>query len=156
MADEDDFESIIDDLRTAYENRMKEKRGIWNKASRRYKESPENKNKIRITSKKWQKNNKEKVREGVRKWQKNNKDKVSKSTRRRQLLKFGLTVDDYVKLKEDQNGVCFICKKTTPNKDLAVDHCHNTGKIRGLLCLKCNTRLGWFEKYADIILRYLK
>ena len=42
-----------------------------------------------------------------------------------------------------------------PNR-LAADHDHETGKFRGLLCIKCNIQLGWFEKYKDQIKNYLE
>jgi hypothetical protein len=47
---------------------------------------------------------------------------------------------------EDQNNLCKICKRP-PNKikKLCVDHCHISGKVRGLLCDKCNKGLGSFE-----------
>jgi hypothetical protein len=71
---------------------------------------------------------------------------------------YGLTPEEYNKLLETQNGVCAICGKeeTYSNqwnkRRLAVDHCHETGIIRGLLCGRCNSGLGWF----DDNLEYLK
>ncbi len=57
---------------------------------------------------------------------------------------------------EEQNGVCKICKNDrNPSKNLAVDHDHISKKIRGLLCLQCNTKLGWFETYKKEIVKYL-
>jgi hypothetical protein len=48
----------------------------------------------------------------------------------------------------NQNGVCKICNKPCKSgKSLAVDHCHETGRVRGLLCAKCNTNLGRIEAY---------
>jgi len=51
------------------------------------------------------------------------------------------------KLKK-QNGVCAICKlpEPVPNRRLSVDHDHETGQRRGLLCTKCNIGLGWFKE----------
>lgn len=65
---------------------------------------------------------------------------------------FGITLDDYNRLSQQQNGVCAICKnpETTKNqyglRPLSVDHNHKTGKVRGLLCSKCNTGLGQFQE----------
>lgn len=61
--------------------------------------------------------------------------------------RFGLTLEDYAKMLEAQNGVCAICK-TPPasNRRLAVDHCHTTRRIRQLLCTKCNTALGLLKR----------
>jgi len=63
---------------------------------------------------------------------------------------YGITIDDYEKMYEDQNGLCALCGKRetstyrgSPRK-LAVDHCHETGKVRALLCTNCNTGLGSF------------
>lgn len=64
------------------------------------------------------------------------------------LKKFGITVEDYDKMLERQNGVCAICKRS-PHvvlngaiKRLAVDHDHITGRVRGLLCDHCNRGMG--------------
>lgn len=83
-------------------------------------------------------------------WAKNNPDKVLASHMRRT---FGLAFDDYQKMLQRQNGLCFICEKpeisTDPRsgkqKRLQVDHCHTTGKIRGLLCYRCNTAIGYLQ-----------
>lgn len=54
---------------------------------------------------------------------------------------------DYNKLLEKQGFVCAICKeKEVKNKHLCVDHNHTTGKVRGLLCQKCNRALGSFKE----------
>jgi cell division protein FtsI/penicillin-binding protein 2 len=59
------------------------------------------------------------------------------------LRKFGILIADYDALLVSQNGVCAICRKTCPSgRRLAVDHCHDTGKVRGLLCTPCNTAIG--------------
>lgn len=62
---------------------------------------------------------------------------------------YGLTVDDYTDLCRAQGDVCAICKRpeTTVSKlgkpkQLAVDHCHETGAVRGLLCQACNAGIG--------------
>jgi Recombination endonuclease VII len=62
------------------------------------------------------------------------------------MAKYGLTVDQYNAMAEAQGGVCYICRKPeTVRTRLSVDHCHATGKVRGLLCLSCNNGLGWFQ-----------
>lgn len=63
---------------------------------------------------------------------------------------YGITVEDYDRMLEDQGGVCAICHKTETVRHnnggcvrrLAIDHCHETGEVRGLLCARCNSMLG--------------
>lgn len=59
------------------------------------------------------------------------------------LSRYGLSLDQYKAMIKAQDGVCAICKKEcSSGLGLSVDHCHETGKIRGLLCKKCNSALG--------------
>jgi len=72
----------------------------------------------------------------------------------------GITPEDYDEMLDAQNGVCAICGKqeTAVNntgktvKRLAVDHDHDTGAIRGLLCTRCNTAIGCLLEDEEIIL----
>lgn len=67
--------------------------------------------------------------------------------------RFGITLVDYDKMAEIQNGVCDICGGPEKRKNvsrLSVDHDHATGKIRALLCDRCNRLIGMAEE--DIIL----
>lgn len=57
---------------------------------------------------------------------------------------YGLSRQEFLAMVEAQGGRCLICKKIPPAV-LRVDHCHETGKIRGLLCQHCNTGLGFFS-----------
>jgi len=61
---------------------------------------------------------------------------------------FGITYDEYIKILNQQNGKCVICGKTEKEngKMLAVDHDHNTNKVRELLCASCNLVVGFIEK----------
>jgi hypothetical protein len=74
------------------------------------------------------------------------------SVRKNNLRKYKLTVGEYATMLRLQNGRCAICgradNKTTHNRkqdNFAVDHCHETGKIRGLLCHSCNISIGRFQ-----------
>jgi len=60
---------------------------------------------------------------------------------------FGIDLKDYNYMLTEQNNRCWICGLTAKdnNKRLAVDHCHTTGKVRGLLCNSCNRALGMFK-----------
>lgn len=62
--------------------------------------------------------------------------------------RYGITLDEYNRILETQNGVCAICRNASPGvriKRFSVDHDHATGEIRGLLCIKCNTAIGQLE-----------
>lgn len=82
---------------------------------------------------------------------------------RNRLLKWnhGIDADQYALMLQMQGGKCAICNllKTSSVPNFAVDHSHLTGRIRGLLCAKCNTALGLFQDRIDILLkakRYLE
>ncbi len=63
-----------------------------------------------------------------------------------------MTVADRDRMLEAQGGVCAICKTAVEfgrRYSGAVDHCHATGKIRGILCYPCNTGLGVFKDKVD-------
>ena len=60
--------------------------------------------------------------------------------------KYGITLADYDSMCKLQNGQCKICKKEV---NLVVDHCHQTGKVRGLLCAVCNLALGQLEYFLN-------
>ena len=56
---------------------------------------------------------------------------------------YGISLDDKRRMIDEQNGVCFTCKQPfTSTTSTHVDHCHNSLKIRGILCSNCNTTLG--------------
>lgn len=72
---------------------------------------------------------------------------------------FGITLEYYYSLLKEQNNVCAICKQpeTLWNKrhlrpqNLSVDHCHTTGKIRGLLCNNCNRAIGMLKDNKNVL-----
>lgn len=73
--------------------------------------------------------------------------------------KYGLTLEDVDAMYIAQDGCCEICRNATKLSDLRVDHCHETGTIRGLLCHKCNVGLGHFNDNIEFLTRaiqYLK
>lgn len=93
----------------------------------------------------WYQANKEKADIRSKQWYRENKEKVSQKNRDRDLkINFGMTRQDYNRLFQIQGGTCAICKihQMQVNKNLRVDHCHETNKIRGLLCHNCNVSLG--------------
>lgn len=69
---------------------------------------------------------------------------------------YGITVEEYDRLLEAQGGTCARCKKPpSETLRLAVDHCHTTGRVRGLLCGPCNTYLGRLEANLSQLLEDL-
>ncbi len=103
------------------------------------------------------KKNRESANLSHTKWKKKNKYKVASLNRKSYLKKtYSLTLEQYDKMFEIQGGVCAICNQPETWRRLSVDHNHQTGKVRGLLCSKCNTDLGIFEKKLDSFLSYFK
>ena len=85
------------------------------------------------------------------KWNKENPEKAkSASIATSRKIRFGISREDYQQMLVDQNNSCAICKKEI-GWEAAVDHCHTTGKIRGLLCRKCNLGLGGFKDNIETI-----
>lgn len=71
---------------------------------------------------------------------------------------YGITLEEYNRLSIRQNGVCAVCGTFQPTKAhsrLCVDHDHDTGKVRGLLCSKCNIGLGIYEHRKVMYEKYL-
>ncbi|MFI6560340.1 endonuclease VII domain-containing protein [Streptomyces sp. NPDC050534] len=69
---------------------------------------------------------------------------------------YKLTLDDYAALLDAQAGVCAICHKgPTAKRRLAVDHCHDTGVVRALLCNYCNVIVGVYENHRQAAADYL-
>jgi hypothetical protein len=74
--------------------------------------------------------------------------------------KYGISKEDYLNLVERQDNKCAICGnaetasnhwKENQTRRLAIDHCHKTGLIRGLLCYRCNTTLGKVEDNPELL-----
>ena len=67
---------------------------------------------------------------------------------------YGITIEDYDEMLEAQGGRCAICRTDKPGgsgKRFAVDHCHESKKVRGILCQSCNTALGHFKDNVLIL-----
>jgi len=91
----------------------------------------------------------------ARDWRKKNKKSYSEKHRFYQLkYKYGLSREVYESMVASQGGACKICNRV-PSERLRVDHDHETGCVRGLLCLSCNALLGVLEKHWTSIMSYL-
>lgn len=97
-------------------------------------------------TKAWAETHKERMAEISRKHYQMNKEKELDLCRQRKLKSYGLTQQDYEMMADQQNNRCAICQTELvihgKKKTAYVDHCHATGKVRGLLCMKCNSMLG--------------
>lgn len=110
------------------------------------------------STKKWRANNPDKVRKQNRarnkKWREDNPQKYYEQKRNHHLRHtFGITLQHYNDLLLAQGGVCAICgvPDQTDGRIFHVDHCHETGVIRGLLCHKCNPALGLLKDDPAIL-----
>lgn len=99
--------------------------------------------------------NKDRLNQQSKKYYQENKERLlllQKDFARKRL--YGLTPTEYDYLVTMQDNRCAVCNQEfikTPH----VDHCHTTGRIRGLLCQSCNTTLGKYEKYKQQFDTYL-
>lgn len=111
----------------------------------------------------------EKVKEAHRRYYRENAERLKASRPKRDYShrwnwhlekKYNLTKEGYQYLFDAQNGVCAICDNPEKlRRRLAVDHDHISGKIRGLLCHRCNTAIGLLEdniKTMEAAINYLK
>jgi len=85
-----------------------------------------------------------------KRWYEENKKELLVRMRECSLWRaYKITQKDYERILEDQNFKCAICLSNEPGRRLqnyfSIDHCHDTGRIRGLLCDQCNKGLGHFR-----------
>ena len=81
-----------------------------------------------------------------REWNKAHPEAAAHIARKaRYKRKYGITLAQYDAMLEEQANTCAICGEPPFGVRLAVDHSHTTGKVRGLLCSSCNSRLGVLE-----------
>ncbi len=128
----------------------------------------ENKDRLKQQSKKHYSENSEYYKEKARCWKASNAVKKKILDRKYHLKhKYGITIEQYESMLESQNGLCKLCGKPEWIKAnfsedirlLSVDHCHDTGRIRGLLCGNCNTAIGILgdtEQSIERVYKYMK
>jgi len=110
----------------------------------------------------WYQANREHVIERVQSWQRANPERLSATRKKTRELrrdidrdaylrrKFGLGSPEYEAMLADQGGRCRICGRLPRNgSSLHVDHDHETGEVRGLLCFRCNGGLGQFSEDTE-------
>ena len=94
----------------------------------------------------------------MRMWSKTNREANPDYFKNQDLQKnYGVTLDWYKEQHAKQGGVCAICSKLETavihgkQVSLAVDHCHDTGKVRALLCTSCNRGIGMLKHDRDLL-----
>ncbi len=130
-----------------------------------------NKDKFNGYRKKWKDNNKDKInasgadyrkrfpeecRERTRRSVAKNPHASHMRKRRKHLIsKYGITHDDFLVMIQEQGYACAICGinlACLPDRLVHVDHCHETSKVRGILCLSCNIGLGKFYDSPELLM----
>lgn len=109
----------------------------------------------------WRLANREKIRQSQKKWRDrtgyNQKRKENGSSDRLQLKRYGLTQESFDQLLAKQGGVCAICARPDAGSKTAsrlyVDHCHNSNRVRGLLCRSCNVMLGCAHDKPELLMK---
>jgi len=126
-----------------------------------------NAERIKMKSKEYYKKNRNRILQWRRKYEQkcyaenpNYKERAKKRGLKWRLkTHYNLTPEDLIVLLEHQQHICPICKKSLALPDVAIDHNHQTGKIRGLLHRKCNLGIGLLNdipEYAYNAYIYLK
>lgn len=130
------------------EEQLTEMKQKISERKKKYRAIPENKKKIQESAVEYRKNN----LDAVKAREKNYKTGHGRPAewRRRGVI---LTVERYDEMLSEQNGCCKICGvlRLPEQRVLVVDHNHETGKIRGLLCHPCNMGIGQLKDSVDIL-----
>lgn len=114
-----------------------------------------NREKLRIQAAERRAKNPEYARQKARNWCRRHYDKV----RHQQLMiKFGISLDQYNEMAEKQGFKCSICLKhqSEMTRKLAVDHCHKTKRVRGLLCDPCNRGIALLKELPENMMRAIE
>lgn len=103
------------------------------------------------TKRRWAEKNRDKVRANNKRWATDNPELNLYVKRKHSLAKYGITPEEFERRFSEQSGVCAICKnpETIANRSLAVDHCHLSLEVRGLLCRECNIGISYFDGKPD-------
>lgn len=142
-----------------YKDKSKEKlyhecKKCWCAKCKNYRENnPLSDNRKKERSQEWKlwiSNNKEERKMSVNEWRKRNPKRYKDSFLKR---KYSITTDMYNEILNSQNNSCAICKihESNLNYPMFIDHCHSTGRFRGLLCRNCNSGIGYFKDNISVI-----
>jgi hypothetical protein len=79
--------------------------------------------------------------------------KTKEQQRHSNIRAYGISVAEYNRLFEDQNGLCAICGKDNGSISLCIDHDHKTNEVRGLLCNLCNRAIGLMKDDPILLIK---
>lgn len=115
--------------------------------------NPDYKERQSVNTTKWIKKNPERAKEIQlrRRAREKNDPKAWRKKKNRWLRKYGITIDQFDAMLAEQNGGCALCYRKSER--LHVDHDHETGRVRGLLCHQCNWYLGTIDADPEIMIR---
>lgn len=118
----------------------------------------------RLARNKWRRAHRAYCREERARWAARHPDVAERIARRRAVKRYGIDLETYERLLDEQGGHCALCpatRETNRGHWLYVDHDHVTGVVRGLLCRRCNSTLGYMDeeparlrRAADYLERY--
>lgn len=114
-----------------------------------------NREQVAQREKEYRERNVDRIRETGRKWVSQNREKVRAAKR---LVRYGLTADEFNTLLHAQEGLCAVCREPLileKRNGCHVDHCHQTMRVRGLLCGSCNGAIGRLGDNAEGLRRAL-
>jgi len=126
-----------------YRKKNKEKVRQWERNK-----NVKHKDRIGQYNKVYYQNNKQRLLGVYNKWKGENKERIVGYNLKKL---YGLSIQEYNDMAESQSGKCAICGMKEKGKRLAVDHCHTYGKVRGLLCSRCNMALGSLKDSPEIL-----
>lgn len=125
----------------------------------KYATDPDSADKKRKNARKWIANNPDNKKERRKRFHDKHREEENKENRERRLKTvYGITAQDYDDMLKKQGGKC-ICGKDNGSIRLHIDHDHRTGKIRGLLCYRCNHAIGLAQdnpETFEILAQYLR
>ncbi len=112
-----------------------------------------NRDKLIAQTKAWRAKNRDYAKARAAAWAKKNPEKTLDMYRRKRAKQFGLTLEQYDAMHSSQKGCCAICQRHESNfkRRLAIDHDHESGNVRQLLCIKCNVIIGHTGDSIEIL-----
>lgn len=148
--------------RAAHADQYRKTKVAHAKKTKEYRES--HLARLQEVDKAWRAANRDRLRVQNQLWRAENAERLKQVKREGHLRRnYGISVERYMEIFEEQFGRCGICGGSEAGgpkgASFGVDHNHDTGKIRGLLCMSCNTALGHFKESKQLLrtaIRYLE